>query len=62
MAINLEEHKVYVDSLKMDMVPLSVALQAVQQATSIDAAKYAKDLEYAMTELHNALNNVNLDD
>ena len=29
--INLEEHKIYIDAHKMDMVPLSIALQAVEQ-------------------------------
>lgn len=62
MAINLDEHKVYVENLKMNMVPYSIAIQAIKEASSIDAEKYAKDLEHAMTELHRALNNVKLDD
>ena len=32
MAINLTEHAVYIDTLKTDMVPLSIALQAVAEA------------------------------
>ena len=30
--VKLEDHKVYVDIHKMDMVPYTVAVQAVQQA------------------------------
>ena len=62
MAIKLEDYKIYVDSHKMDMVPYSIAVQAVQEAADIDTEKYAEDLENAMTELRNSLNNIKLDD
>jgi len=62
MAINLDKHKVYIDSLKMDMVPYTIAVQAVQHATNVDTAKYAEELENAMIELRNSLNNIKLDD
>ncbi len=62
MPIKLEDHKTYVDSLKMEMVPYSIAVQAVQEATDIDTEKYAIELENAMAELRNSLNNINLDD
>lgn len=62
MAINLEDHKVYVDSHKMEMVPYSIAVQAMQEAIDIDTEKYAKDLEKAMAELRNSLNNIKLDE
>lgn len=62
MKINLNEHKVYVNSLKMDMVPYSIAVQAIQEAVNIDTEKYAKDLEAAMAELRNSLNNIKIDD
>lgn len=58
MAINLQDHKVYVESHKMEMVPLSIALQAVEQAAKIDIEKYTNDLEAAMAELRNSLNNI----
>jgi len=62
MAIDLEKHKVYVDSLKMDMVPYSIAVQAVQEVNDIDAEKYAQELDNALKELQNSLNNLKLDD
>lgn len=62
MAINLEEHKVFVESHKMDMVPYSIAVEAVKELIDVDTAKYADELESAMMELRNSLNNINLDD
>ncbi len=62
MAIKLEEHKIYVDSHKMEMVPLTVAIEAVNQALNPDIEKYTEELENAMEELRNSLNNINIDD
>ena len=62
MPINIDKHKVYVDNLKMDMIPYTIAVQAIQEAADIDTEKYAVDLENAMTELRNSLNNIKLDD
>lgn len=62
MAINLDDHKIYVESHKMDMVPYTVAIQALQEATDLDTEKYAIELENAMNDLRNSLNSINLDD
>ena len=62
MAINLDQHKVYVESLKMEMVPYSIAIQALQEAVDIDTTSYAQELENVMKELRNSLNNIKLDD
>jgi hypothetical protein len=62
MAINLDQHKVYVDSLKMEMVPYSIAIQALQEAVDVDITSYAQELENVMKELRNSLNNIKLDD
>ncbi len=62
MAIKLEEHKIYVDSHKMEMVPLTVAIEAVNQALNPDIEKYTEELENAMEELRNSLNNISIDD
>jgi hypothetical protein len=62
MAINLDQHKVYVESLKMEMVPYSIAVQALQEAVDIDTTSYAQELENVMKELRNSLNNIKLDD
>lgn len=60
--INLEDYKIYVDSHKMEMVPYSIAIQAVKQATDPDTDKYIKEVENALNELRNSLNNIKLDD
>lgn len=62
MAINLDQHKVYVESLKMEMVPYSIAVQALQEAVDIDTTSYTQELENVMKELRNSLNNIKLDD
>ena len=60
--INLEEHKKYVESHKMDMVPYSIAMQALEEVANVSTVEYEKDLELAMNELKETLNNLNLDD
>ena len=49
--INLEEHKIYIDAHKMDMVPLSVAVQAVEQAYNAQLDKAIKTLSEELTSL-----------
>ena len=46
----------------MEMVPLSVALKAIKEASSPDVEKYSKDFEKAMEELRNSINDIKLDD
>jgi hypothetical protein len=60
--INLEEHKVYVESHKMEMVPYSIATQAIKQAANPDTDKYVEEVEAVLNELRNSLNNIKLDD
>jgi len=60
--IDLTKHKIYVDSHKMDMVPLSIALKAVKEASTPEVENYAKEFEKAMAELRNSINNIKLDD
>ncbi len=60
--IDLTKHKIYVDSHKMDMVPLSIAIKAVKEASSPEVENYAKEFEKAMAELRNSINNIKLDD
>ena len=60
--IDLTKHKIYVDSHKMDMVPLSVAIQAVKEASTPEVENYAEEFEKAMAELRNSINNIKLDD
>lgn len=60
--INLEDHKIYVESHKMEMIPYSIAIQAVNQAANPDTDEYLEELEKAMEELRNSLNNIKLDD
>jgi hypothetical protein len=49
--INLEEHKIYIDAHKMDMVPLSVAIQAVEEAYNAQLDKAIKTLSEELTSL-----------
>lgn len=56
--INLEEHKVYVESHKMEMVPYSVAVEALQQAIGSTEHK----LDEALDLIKNSLYNIDLDD
>ena len=62
MAINLEKHKVYVDSLKMEMVPYSIAIEAVQEVQGSYTDEYLDKLEEALAQLQTSVNNVKLDD
>ena len=56
--INLEEHKVYIDSHKMDMVPYSIAVEALQQAVQSTEGKLDEALDLIKTSLYN----IDLDD
>ena len=60
--INLEEHKIYVESLNMEVVPYSVAKTAVSEAADYDTGKYFKELDKAVNELQISLQNINLND
>ena len=51
--INLEEHKVYIESHKMDMVPYSIAAQALQQAVQSTEGKLDEALDLIKTSLYN---------
>ena len=62
MPIKLEDHIIYVDSHKMDMVPLSIAIKAVKEANTPEVEKYAEEFEKAMAELRNSINDIKLDD
>ena len=57
MAINLDEHKVYVESLKMEMVPLSIAQKAV--AEMYEYEKYQAKLDEAMKMMNDAFKDIN---
>ena len=55
--INLEEHKIYVDSLKMEVVPLSVSNQALEEAVKGTETK----LDEALNLIKNSLYNIDID-
>ena len=56
--INLEEHKIYIESHKMDMVPLSVAVQAVQEAVTKETEQ---KLDEALGLIKKSLYNIDID-
>ena len=63
MAINLEEHKVYIESLKMDMVPFTVAVQALNELSlELSSSGYLEELNKAMENLRTSLNNIKVDE
>jgi hypothetical protein len=53
--INLEEHKVYIDSLKMEMVPLSIAQDAINKLVE----HYEDRLDASLAEITNSLTQIN---
>ena len=55
MAINLEDHTVFIDRLQMDMVPLSVAKQAVEEAYNSVESK----IDEAMSLIQSSLSQIN---
>ena len=56
--INLEEHKIYIESHKMDMVPLSVAVQGVQEAVTKETEH---KLDEALGLIKKSLYNIDID-
>jgi hypothetical protein len=65
MAIKLTEHAVYIDTLKTDMVPLSIAIKAVEEAAAHTEPKLdeAMDLiKQALSEMNNTVNDALKDD
>jgi len=56
--INLDEHKIYIDAHKMDMVPLSVAEQAVEE---MKEAAQIKQLDAAIKTLSEELTSLKPD-
>ena len=62
MGINLADHKIYVENVKMEMVPYSIAMKALEEVTNPTTEKYFLDFEKAMEELRNSINDIKLDD
>ena len=58
MAINLEEHKTYIESHKMDMVPYTVAVEALKE--TFEAAQI-KQLDEAIATLSAELTSISPD-
>ena len=56
--INLDEHKIYIDAHKMDMVPLSIAEQAVEE---MKEAAQIKQLDAAIKTLSEELTSLKPD-
>tara|TARA_Y100001972_G_C7612373_1_gene307009 strand:- start:514 stop:708 length:195 start_codon:yes stop_codon:yes gene_type:complete len=61
--VNLEKHKVYVDIHKMDMVPYTVAVQAVKEASKeVDIVKKLdKMIKSLSSELTSIDPNIDID-
>jgi len=61
--VDLEKHKVYVDIHKMDMVPYTVAVEAVKQASKeVDIVKKLDEaIKTLSTELTSIDPNIDID-
>ena len=57
--IKLEEHKVYVESCKMDMVPYTVAKKALEEATLGELEKAISKLSLELTSLNPDIEELN---
>ena len=60
--INLDEHKVYIESHKMDMVPLSIAKQALQDVIDESTTKLDDGfqmIEKALSEINTTIKESN---
>ena len=62
MAIKLEEHKVFIASHQMEMVPYSVAKAALEEVTSAYPDDYLDKLEEALQKLQTSVNNIDFND
>ena len=65
MAINLDEHKIFNWQLKIDTVPLSVAKQAVLEATRDTEPKLDEAMnliKQALSEMNESINDALKDD
>ena len=61
--INLEDHKVFVESHKMEMVPYTIAVKALTElSTELNSDKHLQELNLAMQDLRYSLNNIKIND
>ena len=57
--INLDEHKVYVEAFKMEMVPYTVAKQALEEVTLGELEKAISKLSVELTSLNPDIEELN---
>ena len=62
MPIDLEKHKVYVEHLKMEMVPYSVVQQVLVEVQNSYTQGYFDKLDEALNTLQQSVSNIKLDD
>jgi|TARA_R110000822_G_scaffold214820_2_gene349778 hypothetical protein len=62
MPIDLEKHKVYVEHLKMEMVPYSVVQQVLVEVQNSYTQGYYDKLDEALNTLQQSVSNIKLDD
>ena len=61
--INIEEHKVFVESHQMEMIPYTVTVKALTDLSAeLNSDKYLQELNLAMQDLRSSLNNIKIDD
>ena len=62
MPINLDEHAVFIDRLQMDMVPLSVAKQAVEEIYADTETRVEEAMNLIQTSLVEINKRISTDD
>ena len=60
MRTNIEEHKVWIDSVGMEMVPYVIVMQALREVAE-DVEEYEIKLELATKRIENIINTIQED-
>ena len=61
--INLEDHKIFIESHKMEMVPYSIAIKALTELSAeLSSDGYLEELDKAMQDLRTSIRNIEIDE
>jgi hypothetical protein len=61
--INLEDHKIFIESHKMEMVPYSIAIKALTELSAeLSSDGYLEELDKAMQDLRTSISNIEIDE
>tara|TARA_R100000951_G_scaffold67273_1_gene56755 strand:- start:1416 stop:1604 length:189 start_codon:yes stop_codon:yes gene_type:complete len=61
--INIEDHKIFIESHKMEMVPYSIAIKALTELSAeLSGDGYLEELDKAMQDLRTSISNIEIDE